>query len=121
MLVAEPVRQGFSFDGTEAEFEVMLDRNVEANLSQFEGLSKEEVKTTMRAQILQRFGTLESFAEVVRHNSHPWDSIVQTNPLVTVEELPDTGIFVMEDQPERLDELIAEFVAERVGRQHTKP
>ncbi len=47
-------------------------------------------------------------------------SIVQANPLVTLEEIPDTGIFVMEDQPKRLDELIAAFAAELAGRRQSK-
>ena len=97
-----------------------LDKNVDANLDQFEGLSREQVKTAMREQILQRFGTIEAFAEATRASAQPWDPIVKTNPLVTLEEIPDTGIFVMEDQPRRLDELIAAFAAESVGRQQSK-
>ena len=58
--------------------------------------------------------------EVFGRDTHPWDSIVQANPLVTLEEIPDTGIFVMEDQPKRLDELIAAFAAELVGRRQSK-
>ncbi len=120
LLVVDPVRQGVSFDGTEVGFEALLDENVDANLGQFEGLSREQVKTAMREQILQRFGTIEAFAEATRASARPWDSIVQANPLVTLEEIPNTGIFVMEDQPRRLDELIAAFAAESVGRRQSK-
>ena len=109
LLVVNPARPGASFDGTEAGFDALLEANLERNMGHLEGLSRDDAKQALRENILQQFGSIEAFGVFLRERSRPWDSIAQANSRVRLEEIEDTRIFIMEDQPARLDEIISEF------------
>lgn len=93
------------------DFELLLDSGVPQARSRFEdGLSDAEVKERYRQQIFDAYGDLETIEQVVMSRLNPWAAFAE-HALITVESVGDTRIFIMDDQPERLDGLLAGFAA----------
>lgn len=94
------------------DLDAFIEDNMDARMSQFEGLTREDAKQAMRDQILKQFGTAEAVGEAVLASGRPWGAVAQENDGIRLEEVEDSRMFVMEDQPARVDELIAEFAAD---------
>ena len=84
---------------------------LEALRRQFIAQLGDEDDAEHRLQIVidQYFGGQEAFEERVSKNEL-WEALRPKMPNLTVEHIPDTQIFIMDDQPEKLDELIQAFI-----------
>src|SRR5262249_10300613 len=73
----------------------------------------ENLSQSMRDQLVQRFGSLEEAKKQVRFGG-PWESTLAARSQpgrVQLQELRDSGIFMMDDVPEAFDDAVAKFVA----------
>lgn len=75
-------------------------------------LGFDSLSQAMKDQLVQRFGSLEKARSAV-HFGSPWEVLAaRAEPgRVRLKELPDAGIFAMDDSPEAFDRALAEFVA----------
>lgn len=66
-------------------------------------------------QLLSTFwGDAEKGVQQIFDGGHQWEQLRERVPNFRIQYIGDTGIFVMEDQPERLDAIMQSF-AKRVG------
>lgn len=84
---------------------------LEALRRQFVSQIGDEDDAQHRLQIFidQFFGGQEAFEEKVSKNEL-WEALRPKMSNLTVEYIPDTQIFIMDDQPDKLDELIEAFI-----------
>ncbi len=69
----------------------------------------EDVERRVQLVVDQLYGGLETFRE--RFTKNPlWEALRPGVDKLTIEYVPETRIFIMDDQPDRLDELIEVFV-----------
>lgn len=100
LLVVEP-RLNYTLDeliGHNAEMNVMFSGSIEAARAQW------------AANFTTSCGSVEAGLKF-NSNSDQWESMRDKLPRMRLEYVEGTGTFVMEDQPERLDALIADFLA----------
>ena len=71
--------------------------------------NKDDAERRLQLVIDQYFGGQEAFEERVSKNEL-WEALRPKMDNLAVEYIPDTRIFIMDDQPEKLDELIERFV-----------
>jgi len=90
--------------------EAMINRIVE--LYQKKGPSEEEARRQVEAMLAQRFGSLEN-AKARIGIDPAWEQVRPNVPGLSIEYIEETGIFIMDDQPEKLDELIHAFARAR--------
>lgn len=69
----------------------------------------EDIEHRVQAVIDQYYGGMEAFREKVSKNPL-WEALRPSVDKLTIEYVPETRIFIMDDQPEKLDELIEVFV-----------
>ncbi|RMH27776.1 MAG: alpha/beta hydrolase [Planctomycetota bacterium] len=112
MLAVHPApRSPFFTKNNEFDFDAFIESNIDAYLAaQADPPSREEAAERMRESILKQFGSVDALAQTVR-SRNPWSSIAGTNPMLSVIEIAGSGIFVMEDAPQRLDDILAGFSA----------
>jgi pimeloyl-ACP methyl ester carboxylesterase len=76
----------------------------------------------MKDQLVKKFGSLEEAKKQV-HFGGPWDGLAsRAKPgLVRLQEMPDAGIFLMEDAPAAFDQALAQFVSEIAAQARPAP
>ncbi len=74
----------------------------------FEGLSQ-----SMKDQLVKKFGSLDAAKKAVRFGG-PWETLLDRLPheRVRLENVADSGSFMMDDAPAALDDALAKFLAE---------
>ena len=65
----------------------------------------------LRAMILQQHGTMEAFTKILEGQTQPWSGVANEHDLITLATVEDSRIFFMEDQPQRVSDLILGFAA----------
>ena len=87
------------------------DLALEALRQRFVAQLSDEDDAEHRLQIVidKAFGGMEAFKERVSKNEL-WEALRPKMSNLTVEYIPDTQIFIMDDQPDKLDELIEAFI-----------
>lgn len=65
----------------------------------------------VRSVVLQQYGTMEAFTKQLEKQAQPWSGIASEHALITLANVEDSRIFFMEDQPQRISDLIFGFAA----------
>jgi pimeloyl-ACP methyl ester carboxylesterase len=90
--------------------EAMIDRIMELYLKK--GMSEEEARQMVDSMLQQRFGSLENAMSQLGGDP-AWEDLRPKVPGLTIEYIEETGIFIMDDQPAKLDALIQTFATAR--------
>lgn len=116
MIVAHPyARSPFFTKNNEFDYDAFIDMNLDPFLaSQPDSPSREEAAERLSNMILKQFGSVEALAKAMR-TSNPWMGLLNSSPMIRLELIEGSGIFMMEDQPQRLDDLLAGFAAGLAG------
>ncbi len=84
-------------------------------------MSFDALAPSMKEQLVKQFGSLEEAKRNVRFGG-PWDALAKEMPpaLFRLDEVPDSGAFVMDDAPEVFDAALAKFITESATPAPTK-
>ena len=94
------------------DFEMMLDANLSMLRRQYgEDRSEEELKAMARDQLMNTYSSVENLERMLRAQTFPWEDVDLAHELVRVITVESARLFMFEDQPQRVDDLISGFLA----------